>query len=193
MTKIKGLLDARYGLRPQRLQATVTAAPLVAGRSAGYVVATVGGVGGVRVNVSPDLRQPYTVGDTLVVEGTGTAAATEYWASGRIAGGRADSDIYQFPNGGTLGGTTLGTGDFVLGSSLADWSNWWYQFELGRWQIRKGTLMTGAIGGFERPLRLCDLRVRHGIWTVQRRSGQHHDRPDQRLPHSQLYHSGIPG
>ena len=146
MTKIKGLLDARYGLRPQRLQATVTAAPLVAGRSAGYVVATVGGVGGVRVNVSPDLRQPYTVGDTLVVEGTGTAAATEYWASGRIAGGRADSDIYQFPNGGTLGGTTLGTGDFVLGSSLADWSNWWYQFELGRWQIRKGTLMTGAIG-----------------------------------------------
>ena len=143
---IKALLDARYGLRPQRLHATVTAAPLVAGRSAGYVTATVGGVGGVRVNVSPDLRSPLTVGDTLVVEGAGTPAATEYWAAGRIGGARADSDVYQFPNGGSAGGTTMGAGDILLGSTLADWSNWWYQFESGRWQIRKGTLMHGAIG-----------------------------------------------
>jgi hypothetical protein len=33
-----------------------------------------------------------------------------------------------------------------LGSTLADWSNWWYQFELGRWVIRQGTTMQGAIG-----------------------------------------------
>ena len=44
----------------------MTAAPLVVARSAGYVIATVGGVGGVRVNVSPDLRAPFAVGDTLV-------------------------------------------------------------------------------------------------------------------------------
>lgn len=144
--KIKALLDARYGLRPQRLHATVTAVPLVAGRSAGYVTATVGGVGGVRVNVSPDLRAPLTVGDTLVVEGAGTPAATEYWSAGRIGGARADSDVYQFPNGGTAGSTTMAAGDILLGSTLADWSNWWYQFELGRWQIRKGTLLHGAIG-----------------------------------------------
>ena len=150
MSKIKELLDQRYGLRTPHLHATVTAAPLVAGRSAGYVVATVGGVGGVRVNVSPDTRAPYAVGDTLVVDGVGTPAATEYWASGRIAGGRSDSDIYQYPEGGTvtIGGaaTTLGAGDFVLGSTLTDMSNWWYQNELGRWQIRKGALMHGAIG-----------------------------------------------
>ena len=46
MSTIKSLLDQRYGLRTPRLHATVTAAPLVAGRSAGYVIATVGGVGG---------------------------------------------------------------------------------------------------------------------------------------------------
>jgi hypothetical protein len=150
MSKIKSLLDARYGLRTPRLHATVTAVPLVGGRSAGYVIATVGGVGGVRVNVSPDQRAPFIVGDTLMVSGEGTPAATEYWASGRIAGARADSDIYQYPGGGTVtvGGTptTFGSGDILLGSTLTDMANWWYQFELGRWQMRKGVLMHGAIG-----------------------------------------------
>jgi hypothetical protein len=150
MSKIKGLLDARYGLRTPRLHATVTAVPLVDGRSAGYVIATVGGVGGVRVNVSPDQRAPFMVGDTLVVDGLGTPAATEYWAGGRVAGARADSDMYQFPGGATVtvGGvsTTFGAGDILLGSTLTDMSNWWYQYESGRWQIRKGALMHGAIG-----------------------------------------------
>jgi hypothetical protein len=143
---IKNLLDARYGLRPQRLHATVTAAPLVGGRSAGYVTATVGGQTGVRVNVDPDRRAPLSVGDTVTVEGTGTPAATEYWVAGRTAGARTDSDVYQFPDGGTAGGTTFQAGDILLGSTLADWSNWWYQYDYGRWQIRKGTTMTGAIG-----------------------------------------------
>ena len=94
-----------------------------------------------RVNVSPDHRAPYAVGDTLVVDGVGTPAATEYWAGGRIAGGRADSDVYQYPEGGTvtISGTptTLGAGDIVLGSTGTDLSNWWYQYELGAGRFAK--------------------------------------------------------
>lgn len=144
--RIRKLLDERYSARRKQLHAVVTAAPMVDGRSAGYVVATVAGVPGVRVNVSPDLRAPFVANDTIIVEGVGTPAAMGYWAVGRTGGARTNSDAYIFPSTTAIGSSSYEAGDILLGSTLADWSNWWYQFALGRWQIRQGTTMQGAIG-----------------------------------------------
>ena len=143
---IRELLDGRYDKRRQLLHGTVTSAPLVGGRSAGYVLATVGGVAGVRVEVSPDMRTPFVVGDGVTVEGVGTPAATSYQAVNRISGMRPDSDVFVFPAAAVVGAETYAPGDILLGSTLADWSNWWYEFAEGRWRIRQGTTLQGAIG-----------------------------------------------
>jgi len=142
-------LDNRYELRRQRLHGTVTAAPMTDGRSTGQVTATVAGVTGVRVNTSTDLRTPLVVGDNILVEGVGTPAAMVYNVVGRAGGARTESDVYIFPAATAAGGTSYEAGDILLGSTLADWSNWWYQFLNGRWIIRQGTVMHGAIGNLD--------------------------------------------
>ena len=145
LKKFAAGLDNRYEQRRQRLHGTVTAAPMVSGRSTGQLVATIAGVAGVHVNVSKDLRAPITVGDGILVEGVGTPAAMSYDVVGRVSA-HADSDVYLFPAETTVGDTTYEPGDIVLGSTLADWSNWWYEFAQGRWRIRKGKVLQGAIG-----------------------------------------------
>jgi hypothetical protein len=149
LKRLAANLDARYELRRQRLRGTVTSVPMVDGRSTGQVVATVGGVAGVRVNTSKDARAPLAVGDSVMVEGVGSPAAMVYSVVDRLSGGRADSDVYLFPAAVTVGSTSYEAGDIVLGSTLADWSNWWYQFANGRWIIRQGVTMHGAIGNLD--------------------------------------------
>lgn len=143
---IRELLDSRYDKRRQLLNGVVTSAPMVGGRSAGYVLATVGGVAGVRVNASTDLRVPLTVGDEITVEGVGTPSSTSYQVINRTSGTRADSDVFVFPAATTAGGASYAPGDILLGSTLADWANWWYEFAEGRWRIRQGETLQGAIG-----------------------------------------------
>jgi hypothetical protein len=142
-------LDNRYELRRQRLTGTITAAPMIGGRSTGQLVATVGGVAGVRVGVSTDLRTPLVVGDNILVEGVGSPAAMAYNVVSRLSGSRPDSDVFLFPAATSAGGTSYEAGDILLGSTLAGWSNWWYQFLQGRWIIRQGTVMHGAIGNLD--------------------------------------------
>lgn len=155
LKKLAANLDTRYEKRRQRLTGTITAAPLTRGRSTGQAVATVGGVGGVRVSVSPDLRSPIAVGDSVIVEGVGTPAAMEYSVVSRTGGARPDSDIFVFSAPAAVGAndkntgdsvTNYAAGDILMGGTLENWSNWWYQFDLGRWQIRRGTAMHGALG-----------------------------------------------
>lgn len=149
LKRLAANLDARYELRRQRLRGTVTAVPMVDGRSTGQIVATVGGVAGVRVNTSKDARAPLAIGDGVMVEGVGSPAAMVYSVVDRLSGGRADSDVYLFPAAVTVGDTSYEAGDIVLGSTLDGWSNWWYQFADGRWIIRQGTVMHGAIGNLD--------------------------------------------
>lgn len=144
--RIRELLDAHYEQKRAQLPALVTSAPLVDGRSTGYVVATVGGVAGVRVNVSADLRSPVTAGDSIWVEGIGTPAATIYRMAERVSGDRPASDVYVFPEGGNTGNGTFAPGDILLGGTTDGWANWWYEYAAGRWRMRYGEIEHGAIG-----------------------------------------------
>lgn len=126
MSKVSEILDSRY--KAKTLRASVTDVPLGSdGRSVGYVVATVGGVGGVQVMVDPD-AMPYGISDTLDVQAYGTPANTTYYAIRRVAGARPVSLVTQFQNDTTItgygdsGDTSISVpyygGEILLGNAL---------------------------------------------------------------------------
>jgi len=92
---------------PTLHDALVTSAPLVEGKSAGYVIATVAGQGGVRVEVSPDQQPPVTPGDMIRVQAFGSPSATNYGMVNRVAGVRADSGRWTFAQQAIVNGRNL--------------------------------------------------------------------------------------
>jgi hypothetical protein len=144
--KLSSLYDKRYEPRHETLEALVIEAPMVGGHSTGWIKAVVAGVAGVPVRVPTDMRVAIAPYDTLEVRNMGTAAAADYQMVGRIAGDRANSDTFVFSQPTTILDQTYPAGDILLGSTLPGWSNWWYQFVEGRWVIRQGLVMHGAIG-----------------------------------------------
>lgn len=128
---------------PVLLDAVVTSAPMVGGNSAGYVIATVAGQAGVRVEVSPDQQPPVTPGDMIRAQPYGSASATSYQMAGRVSGARADSGRWTFSQQTIVNGETYEAGDQLLGSSLSGMPNWYYKFSEGRWYSRVGTDVFG--------------------------------------------------
>lgn len=124
---------------PKLHDALVTSAPLVDGKSAGYVIATVAGQGGVRVTVSPDQQPPVTTGDMIRVQAFGSPSATNYALVNRVAGVRAESGRWTFAQDAVVNGQTYEVGDQLIGSPLAGMPNRWFDFSEGRWYTRIGT------------------------------------------------------
>lgn len=147
--KVRQLLRERFEPRRNVLRGTVTAAPLIDGRSAGYVVATVGGQASVKVRCNPDQQPPFAPGDSIDCQAYGSPAATMYYALNRVAGARGDSGIWQFTQETQYNGTLYAPGDQLLGSTLPGKANWWYVYELGQWRIRSGNNVRGALGNLQ--------------------------------------------
>jgi hypothetical protein len=123
---------------PKLHDALVTSAPLVGGKSTGYVVATVAGQGGVRVEVSPDQQPPVTTGDMIRVQAFGSPSATNYAMVNRVAGVRADSGRWTFAQEAIVNGQTYEPGDQLIGSPMAGMPNRFFDFSEGRWYTRIG-------------------------------------------------------
>lgn len=143
---VRNLLRDRFEPRRQIARAVVSSAPLVNGRSTGYVVATVAGQAGVRVRCDPYQQPPLAPGDAVDVQAYGSPSATFYQVLNRTSGARADSGSFEFTQETTYNGTTYNPGDQLLGSTLTGMANWWYVYDAGHWQIRSGTDLRGAIG-----------------------------------------------
>jgi len=124
---------------PTLHDALVTSAPLVEGKSAGYVIATVAGQGGVRVEVSPDQQPPVTPGDMIRVQAFGSPSATNYGMVNRVAGVRADSGRWTFAQQAIVNGQTYDIGDQLIGSPMAGSPNRFFDYSEGRWYTRIGS------------------------------------------------------
>lgn len=104
-------------------------------------------IGGNTISVPLDALAPrLAMGDQVRLEQYGQAALAEYRLAGLEAGARPGSGFYTvLDNGTVIGGTAYPGGDLLLGSRQ-DGISWWYQAAAGRWLIRHGTTMQGAIG-----------------------------------------------
>lgn len=147
--RVRELLRDRFEPRRTVLRGTITSAPLIDGRSAGYVLATVAGQGGMKVRCNPDQQPPLAPGDTIECQAYGSPSATWYYALNRTAGARTDAGIWEFTQDTQYGGDLYAPGDVLMGSTLPGKSNWWYVYEQGQWRVRAGVNLRGCIGNLQ--------------------------------------------
>ncbi|HPV11704.1 MAG TPA: hypothetical protein PKW83_13680 [Verrucomicrobiota bacterium] len=137
------LLRSTFEARRIQLPARVTSIPLDAdGKSSGYVLAEISGQAGVKVRIGPS--DNYYPGDWIAAEQVGGGAGAQYVAAGFVAGTRPQSGAWEITSQITIGSETFDAGDVVFGNPYD--SHWWYDYSVGRWNVRQANATRGALG-----------------------------------------------
>ena len=112
---IRKLFDNRYASKTRILHGKVTSAPVdSAGRSVGYVIATVAGQPNITVLTDRD-GPHYASYDEVEVLQEGDAANATYYVRRRMGGGRPTQSVTQFTEPVSLGDIAYAAGDIAMG------------------------------------------------------------------------------